>query len=188
MFDNCVEYKTIAGYDGYRFGADGSVWTERITGPSGGSPRMTGSWRRLKTWIYKHRKKPTHKLKQYHRTCLMVDGKEVYRFVHTLVCEAFYGKRPTGMFATHNDGNSLNNNAVNLSWKTPAGNTRDAIRHGTLCRGESHGMHKFTHDQVREVRRRHAAGEKISSLSREFGVTNRAVDFIVKRQHYAHIT
>ena len=42
-FDPTVEYREVQEYLGYRFGSDGSIWTERVTGPRNkGKPRLTG--------------------------------------------------------------------------------------------------------------------------------------------------
>jgi HNH endonuclease len=52
------------------------------------------------------------------------------RYVHLVVCEAFYGPRPDGMVVRHLDGNSFNNIPSNLCWGTREENVQDDLRHG----------------------------------------------------------
>lgn len=62
-------------------------------------------------------------------TC--VDGRRRARSVHSLVAEAFHGKRPKGMEVRHLDGDPSNNAASNLRYGTRTENHHDAVRHGT---------------------------------------------------------
>lgn len=54
------------------------------------------------------------------------------RYVHHLVCEAFYGPRPDGLLACHANGNHRDNWLDNLYWGTPMQNAMDMKRHGTF--------------------------------------------------------
>lgn len=58
--------------------------------------------------------------------------KQVYRAsaVHVLVCEAWHGPRPAGAVTRHLNGDSLDNQPVNLTWGTQAENMRDMVVHG----------------------------------------------------------
>jgi HNH endonuclease len=47
-----------------------------------------------------------------------------------LVCTAFHGPRPTGLFCLHWDDDPLNDSPGNLRWDTQDANSRDAIRNG----------------------------------------------------------
>jgi hypothetical protein len=54
------------------------------------------------------------------------DGKVVRRSAHTLVCEAFHGRRPwLSSCVVHGDGNIANNREDNLRWATHAENSGD---------------------------------------------------------------
>ena len=88
--------------------------------------------------------------------------------VHVLVCEAFHGLRPLGHVAAHNDGKSLNNNASNLRWDTPAGNMADTALHGTKNAGERHSQAKLSAAQVQAVR---LSIESCSTLACHYGVS-----------------
>jgi hypothetical protein len=71
---------------------------------------------------------------------------------HVGICEAFHGIRPPGMEVAHENGIKTDNRADNLSWKTPAQNTQDKIRHGTHVSGIEHYACRLTDDQVRDIR------------------------------------
>jgi hypothetical protein len=52
--------------------------------------------------------------------------------IHSLVCEAFHGPKPSPKHEVrHLDGDPLNNTASNLRWGTASENRHDSVRHGT---------------------------------------------------------
>lgn len=51
--------------------------------------------------------------------------------VHVLVLETFWGPRPEGMVACHNNGDPTDNRIENLRWDTLSSNTLDQVKHGT---------------------------------------------------------
>jgi DNA-binding CsgD family transcriptional regulator len=55
--------------------------------------------------------------------------------VHRVVLEAFIGPCPPGLQCRHLNGNPADNRLDNLCWGTPAQNTEDKRRHGTLMYG-----------------------------------------------------
>lgn len=87
--------------------------------------------------------------------------------VHVAVCETFHGPRPPGHEAAHENGIPTDCRAENLSWKTPAENQADKIRHGTL-----RPRAKLTIEQVREIR---ASPEPTRVLAERFGVGKSAI-------------
>jgi hypothetical protein len=168
-FDPNVEYRDVQGFPGYRVGSDGSVWSCRTRGTSA---LFRDGWHQLKPCIRNLRKhKPSHRPALYKRTCLTRDGRQVVVSVHILVCEAFHGPRPKGMFACHDNGNSLDNRAENVLWKTPRENVADAMRHGTHTHGERHPRATITDDIVRKIRQLNAAGEMDAAVSRALNVS-----------------
>src|SRR3546814_16009402 len=88
--------------------------------------------------------------------------------------EAFVGPRPDGMEVAHNDGDPLNNRLENLRYATPAENTDDKLKHGTLLRGNAVGTAKLTVGDVRFIRQMRG---KIrgSELARRFRSEERRV-------------
>lgn len=56
-----------------------------------------------------------------------------------------------------------------------------------MPRGERHGMTKLTEDDVREIRRRAAAGEKRELIAQTFGLCLSSVGNIIRRDTWAHV-
>ena len=170
-----VEYRLIEGYDEYRVGSDGSVWTLWHRG--GGAPWSIGTeWQRL----------GTHTDDDGRTVVNLTKNKKTKRFyVSRLVLLAFVGPCPEGMEGCHEDGNPANNNRGNLRWDTHVANIQDSIRHGTIARGSRQGMSKLKDDQVIEIRNRYASGtETYRSLAKDFGISFKMVGFIVKKQSW----
>lgn len=99
----------------------------------------------------------------------------VTKYVHTMVCETFYGPRPSGMEVRHLDGDSLNNHVDNLCWGTPAQNGFDRIRHGMSERNKPHGHVKLAADQVRAIREDDRAQTVVAA---DYGVSQSAISAI----------
>jgi hypothetical protein len=107
--------------------------------------------------------------------------------VHLLVLETFAGRRPLGMQACHNDGNSHNNALQNLRWDTPSANHLDKIRHGTIARGERNGFAKLSSDDVAAIRLALASGIGPTELARRYGLSRKHVQSIKRREVWAHV-
>ena len=73
------------------------------------------------------------------------------------------------------------------------GTAASGDRHGTrtrpdsLRRGEGKPEAKLTDTGVREIRRRHAAGESYASISRDYGVSSTVVRLANLRRTWAHV-
>lgn len=98
-----VEYRPIIGFEGYRIGNDGSVWSRRLRG----NQRRMGQWRKLR---------PGNDGKYLYVMLVSDRGPKRYPKVHSLVLEAFVCPRPEGMECCHGDGNPTNNVISNLRW------------------------------------------------------------------------
>lgn len=169
------EYREPSQFPGYRVGDDGSVWScwvkHRCAG--GGAKMVIGkNWKRLK---------PVSNNKGYLAVCLVVNGQRFRRYVHRLVLECFIGPCPDGMESCHFPDKDRTNNALsNLRWASRSNNQADRVLHGTDNRGERHGLSKLTNQDVKALVARRANGESAVSLAREFGVSARHVNQIVK--------
>lgn len=94
--------------------------------------------------------------------------------IHRLVLETFIG--PAGeREASHLDGDRGNNRLSNLAWETRDENHRRKIGHGTSHAGEGNQNAALTESDVREIRRRGAAGESPAQIAPDFPVTRSGV-------------
>jgi hypothetical protein len=89
--------------------------------------------------------------------------------------------------AAHRDGDQSNNTPGNVAWKTRAENEADKIAHGTLMIGSGHANSKINEDDVREIRRRRAAGEALKSIASSFQINFQNVSLICLRKTWAHV-
>lgn len=118
------------------------------------------------------------------------DGSKKQFLISHLVCEAFYGPRPTPKHhCAHWDGDCGNDRASNLRWATPIENVgRDRARHGRSPKGERNGRSVITQNQAKEIKRRYT-GEygQVAALSREFGLSYSATLSICKGERWTHV-
>jgi len=113
----------------------------------------------------------------YMTVMLWAGSRATYRTrkVHQLVLRAFEGECPPGLMTRHLNGDRTDNRWLdNLVYGTNAENQADRILHGTSNRGERHGNHRLTEQQVLEIYARRAE----RGLAGEFGVSVETISAI----------
>ena len=138
----------------------------------------------------------------YRFVCLTVNGLERNFPVHRLVAEAFHGPRPEGLHINHIDGVKTNNHPSNLEYVTPKENGSHAAAMGLYPTGDSHwrsrmpergargetaGLAKLTNDNVRDIRKALANGEKGVDIAVRYGVSPTAISRINKGHTWHHV-
>lgn len=92
--------------------------------------------------------------------------------VHTLVCRAFHGRRPSARHKScHRSGDKLDNRQKNLKWATQSENQLDRVKHDTHSRGERAWNARLMRSIILWARRK-VKREKIAvaSLARSIGI------------------
>lgn len=169
-----VRFREVVGFNRYLIGDDGSLWSSLV-----GKQNPSGDW-----WNVGGSATPLG----YRRFALSCSGKQVSRFAHRLVLEAFVGPCPEGMEGCHKDRNPANNRLDNLRWGTPKSNQADKRRHGTVAAGERHGSAKLSPEEVREIRRLYATACFSSrQLAKRFKVSQHQILMVIWRKHWAHV-
>lgn len=170
-----VRIEPIPWAPGYCAGDDGSIWTCLTTAGEHDLRR----WKRMRFSVQRG----------HYGVILHVNRRQRLVGVHRLILEAFVGPPPQpGMHACHfPDPDPTNNRLSNLRWGTPAENVADAIVQGVHPLGVKHGMAKLTDEDVRLIRRLHADGRSVRSLSKEYEMMWSSIDAIVKRRHWKHV-
>ena len=177
-------WKNIPGWEGlYQASSLGRVRSLERT-VSG-----VDSWGRSWSRNYPSKLLTQHKVGiGYKVVCLTVGGRSQNKYVHRLVCAAFYGDCPIDKRdAAHEDGDPANNNPANLRWASSAENQRDKLRHGRALIGERHHKARLTEDDVREIRRRSASGEANNAIGKDFNCSAGMIRSIVVRRSWKHI-
>lgn len=106
---------------------------------------------------------------------------------HRVAWALFRGAIPKGLYVCHKCDNPSCVNPAHLFPGTARQNTADAINKNRMLRGEKNGQHKLKTNQVIDIRKRHAIGERVKELAEEFGVWPAAISRIVKRTRWAHV-
>ncbi|AAK94350.1 HNH endonuclease [Myxococcus phage Mx8] len=104
--------------------------------------------------------------------------------VHQLVADAFHGPCPTGQQVRHLDGNPTNNVPANLAYGTALDNAADRVRHGRYMSGAQHHAAKLGADDVVDLLKRRASGERVKVLAQRFGVSVSTVESIIYGKSY----
>ncbi len=99
--------------------------------------------------------------------------------VHSLVCRAFHGERPTPQHQVAHWDNILHNNrATNLRWATKLENEQDKLRHGTRLR-------KLSNSQVKSILVDSRSSRVIAS---SYGVSSTLICNLKKGRSYRELT
>jgi hypothetical protein len=131
----------------------------------------------------------------YPMVCFTAPGKaRESRYVHDLVLAAFVGPKPAELEVCHNNGARHDNALTNLRYDTRKANAADRKLHGTdkvaeihIRRGSQVHTAKLTEADVLAILRAHPA-RSIRGLARDYGVTQGAVQRIVRRTGWRHVT
>lgn len=179
-----IEYRDIVGFEGYRVGSDGSVWSCRAKGrryKHSQSRPLISEWKRMKTPVL---------VSGYLSVALRnTAGKVITMHVHRLVLEAFVGPCPNGMEACHYPDKTRTNCSIdNLRWDTRSANAKDCVIHSTMQPGYVHHSAKLSIDIVHNARLRYAQGGiSLSKLSAEYGVNRATLGEAIRKKTWKHV-
>ena len=157
-----VEYRPIPGFDGYRVGNDGSVWSCKRNRWGLDAP-----WRRLATKVQSN---------GYEYVGLWKENQRTLKRVQVFVLEAFVGLRPEGMWALHRNDNPLDNRLDNLYWGTHEENIRDAKMNGRFQGPKE----LLPLSDVQAIRQLTEQGMNYTAIAMSLGLGREAVRSIVK--------
>jgi hypothetical protein len=115
----------------------------------------------------------------------MLDGVRVYALAHRLIYRHLNGPIPPDMTVNHKDGQKKRNHPSNLELATNSEQQVHATRvlkvgHACNQGGEANSMATLTTEQVTEIRRRRASGEKLISIAGDFRIAFQTVSKIAK--------
>ena len=108
--------------------------------------------------------------------------------VHVVVLESFVGLRPSGMQASHLNGNRVDNRVCNLDWETPKKNTARKKAHGTHEYGECHSRARITEEVAEAILLACAEfGSTHDEIAVQFETTRDTVSDIARRKSWKHL-
>ena len=144
---------------------------------------VTYAWRGTTKTMTKHAKvlAPETDKDGYRRVALTgEDGRARHFPVHRLMGIAFIPNPNNLPQINHIDFIRANNVLTNLEWSTPKGNTHHSLKDGRYGK-------TITKEIVLEIRARHAAGKRMATIGRDFGLGHDTVRKLVLRERWAHI-
>jgi len=146
----------INGFSGYQISNAGRV---RSNKKSNRHPLPECGWRILRGG----------QDKDGYRRLTLSDGKRKghVKIAH-LVFEAFIGKRKKGIVVRHKNGINTDDRSSNLMPGTQKQNIHDKIKHGTMAKGETHGLSKLKKNDVLEIKK---SKKGVAFLSKKYGVS-----------------
>jgi hypothetical protein len=113
---------------------------------------------------------------------------------HRMVWESFYGPIPEGFEINHKNGNKKDPSLENLEICTPSQNILHAFRvlgkktNFKPMIGEENGCSKLSEADVLRIRDLYAAGgARQKDLADKFGVSQRMISLITRREKWQHI-
>lgn len=105
--------------------------------------------------------------------------------MHRLVAQAFLPNPDNLPCVNHLNGDGSDNRVENLEWCTQAQNAAHTAVMGRSTRGEKDAMAKLTERDVIEIRRRYVPRRvSMHCLAKEYGVTQGAINLILKRKNW----
>ncbi len=136
-------------------------------------------------------KRAEHDYGKYLQIRVMIDGKRVYALAHRLVYRHFKGPIPEGLTVNHEDGKKKRNHPDNLTLATDSEQQIHAVRilktHPAANQWGSKNPHSIlTTEQVAEIQRRRAAGDKLRLIAADFQVTFQTISKIAKGNRRSH--
>ena len=123
----------------------------------------------------------TAKAPFYKRVTLVKDGKNYYRSVHRLVCEAFKGPAPKGYECCHLNDIAHDNRADNLVWGTPRENYEMGIANGKQPKN------KLTKEAVEQIRADRKAGVSALEIASKYSISKYHVWHIASHKAWAWV-
>ena len=165
--DLIVPCQDIPGFEGrYAAGFDGRIYSG-----------VHGYWRSLIA---------SNSQKGYPVVSIVYeDGSKHTHHLHSLVCSAFYGKRPApDIQVRHLDGNPGNGRPSNLAWGTQYENWQDRKAHGRGIEGEKHHHAKFSDEERLHIK--WAISKGLASqkhAARVLGVSQGTISAICLHEH-----
>lgn len=115
-------------------------------------------------------------------------GKSKTMLIHRLIAETFIPNPNNYSEINHIDGDKTNNCIKNLEWCSRSYNQIHAIKNGlrTTLKGENAPGAKFTHEQVKEIRKIYCKGVSETSLAILLNVSQSTIGRIVRGEGYKY--
>lgn len=123
--------------------------------------------------------------KNYLQVVLRRDNKSFTKTVHSIVCSVFNEQKSKKYWVSHENGNSKDNRACNLKWKTASDNHKLKIIHGTDDCGYRNSRALFNKKDIQKIRKLLNSNTSIMQVSKIMKCSYENIRRIKKRERYA---
>jgi hypothetical protein len=106
--------------------------------------------------------------------------------IHRLVLITFKGNK-FGMEASHLDNDRKNNRLSNLCWETHKENEDRKRIFGTRVHGEKHGHHRFTEEDILNIRKMRIEGKTLGEIAKIYPTTRSYIQQICNRRTWRYL-
>ncbi len=121
---------------------------------------------------------------------LCADGKQKCHYVSTLVLEAFVSPRPLGFISFHLNGNTYNNNALNLRWVSRPENYWSGVGPESRieqAKGDNPPNSFLTPKEVLEIREKNKQGMTYEELEIEYQAGTSTIARAIRGDSWKHV-
>ena len=136
-------------------------------------------------------RKPVRQNNGYSKVMLSKDGVAKGFWYHRLLAQHFIPNPLKLPQVNHKNGIKSDNRLSNLEWVTVEGNVHHAVAMGLWnlkpMKGEQHGNSKLNDQKVRSIRERYVSGQLMAHIARDYDVSSRTIQLIVKRRAWKHV-
>lgn len=130
--------------------------------------------------------KPQDNGNGYKKVTLTIDGKQLQRYVHRLVAEAYCVKPEGANQINHIDGNKSNNHYSNLEWVSNSENQKHAHRIGLKPIGNKLWNGKFSKEDIDLMKWYDDEGMKRKDIAKLFDCSKSTVSDILNGKRYLY--
>lgn len=138
-------------------------------------------------WRTKPRlRRAEHLSGEYLQIRVMIKGVRYHALPHRLVWRHIHGRIPPGLTVNHEDGVKTRNRPGNLTLATHSEQAFHARWILGKCQqhGEANPAAKLRRQDVEQIRMRRTAGERLKTIARDFGISDRTVSKIMLRRRW----
>jgi len=131
--------------------------------------------------------KPQNNGSGYLKVTLTIEGKQIQKYVHRLVAEAYSDKPEWANQVNHIDGDKSNNDCQNLEWTNNSLNQIHAHKIGLKANGNQLWNGRFSKEDIKYIKDLKKEGKKQNWIAEHMNTTKSTISEIINGKRYKYI-